>query len=222
KPYFFRPKVQLVLVVVAPDYAIAQQPSVFGQRLSPHLDYLVVRSHDRRSKQTVISPDVLQKRLQHGRDVLSAIVNLAMAAGMPSRQVRGLFRETAYANKSRLLASMTFDATSFSIVGNHTRPGKPGPVTQEAGTMAYFEVCALVQNGTWRRTPSTSFGNPMAVRDADGVVYEDAESAQHKADVVRNASLGGVMLWDVTSDDYRGDCGTVNPIARVVMDTLKA
>ncbi|XP_042147282.1 probable chitinase 10 [Ixodes scapularis] len=202
----FADTAQLLLVIVAPDYVILEHPLAFGKRLSPYLHYLVVRSHDHRFGKAVNSLDALQKRLQDSRDVLSATLNVAMAAGMPSKQ---------------LLASMTLDGISFSVEGKEARPGKPRPVTNEFGVMAYFEVCVLVQNSSWTRMPSRGFGNPVAYRDMEGVVYEDPESARHKVDVAKSSSLGGLVLWDVTSDDYRGDCGAVNPITTTVVNTLR-
>ncbi|KAM7308727.1 putative chitinase 10 [Ixodes scapularis] len=121
----------------------------------------------------------------------------------------------------QLLASITLDGISFIVEGKEARPGKPRPVTNEFGVMAYFEVCVLVRNSSWTRMPSRGFGNPVAYRDMEGVVYEDPESARHKVDVAKSSSLGGLVLWDVTSDDYRGDCGAVNPITTTVVNTLR-
>ncbi|CAN7983399.1 unnamed protein product [Ixodes pacificus] len=216
KMYTLFNQAQLLLVIVAPDYVILEHPLAFGKRLSPYLHYLVIRSHDHRFEKAANTLDALQKRLQNSRDVLSATLNMAMAAGMPSKQACTLFRSW-----SRLLASMTLDGISFSVEGREARPGKPGPVTNEFGVMAYFEVCVLVQNSSWTRMPSRGFGNPMAYRDMEGVVYEDPESARHKVDVAKSSSLGGLVLWDVTSDDYRGDCGEVNPITTTVVNTLR-
>ncbi|CAN8018252.1 unnamed protein product [Ixodes persulcatus] len=212
---------QLLLVIVAPDYVILEHPLAFGKRLSPHLHYLVVRSHDHRFGKAANSLDALQKRLQYGRDVLSATLNMAMAAGMPSKQACTLFRSSTVIDNGLLLASMTLDGISFSVEGKEARPGKPRPVTNEFGVMAYFEVCVLVQNSSWTRMPSRGFENPMAYRDMEGVVYEDPESARHKVDVAKSSSLGGLVLWDVTSDDYKGDCGVVNPITTTVVNTLR-
>ncbi|EEC16462.1 chitinase, putative [Ixodes scapularis] len=221
KMYTLFKQAQLLLVIVAPDYVILEHPLAFGKRLSPYLHYLVVRNHDHRFGKAVNSLDALQKRLQDSRDVLSATLNVAMAAGMPSKQACTLFRSSTVSDNGRLLASMTLDGISFSVEGKEARPGKPRPVTNEFGVMAYFEVCVLVRNSSWTRMPSRGFGNPMAYRDMEGVVYEDPESARHKVDVAKSSSLGGLVLWDVTSDDYRGDCGAVNPITTTVVNTLR-
>lgn len=195
-------QVQLLLCIVVTDETVNRHLAAFGKRLNPHLDYLVIRNHDQHAE----LPNTAKKRHQQGPEALANTIEAAIAAGMHSH---------------KLLASIELDGTSFRVQNATTLPGLAGPVTQKPGVWAYFEVCALLQNESWTRLPDTEVdGSPVAIMDDERIAFDNPDSVQLKMAAVKNNSLGGVILWDVTSDDYTGVCGEVNPLTRVVWEAL--
>ena len=105
-------------------------------------------------------------------------------------------------------------------------PGAPGKWTEDAGLLAYYEICDAVRNGGWNvvKDPSQTMG-PYALsphHPRTWVAYDDPAMAIVKTQYVRNKSLGGVMVWDLSYDDFHNTCGNgYNPILTSIYNTLK-
>ncbi|XP_037951361.1 imaginal disk growth factor 6 [Teleopsis dalmanni] len=110
-----------------------------------------------------------------------------------------------------------------------------GPNTVTQGFYSWPEVCALLPNpnnayGKGANAPlsrvldSTRRHGVYAYRAADKkgengiwVAYEDPDTAADKASYVRTQNLGGVALFDLAYDDFRGSCtGDKYPILRAI------
>ncbi|KAH9361920.1 putative chitinase 2 [Haemaphysalis longicornis] len=196
----------LLLVAVVEEESEITHRHAFGKRLSPFIDYLVIRN-----------------RKQHSRTFGRVLANLAVpeAASDPDLPLRLVLQAIASGLPPRqLLSSIELDAATLRVDGNDTSSGIEGPLTNVPGVLAYFEACALLKDQEWETLNVTDLGNPVAIRQEDFVSYESTDSMQKKVSIARNHSLGGVMLWDVTSDDYRGVCGKVNPLTKAASATL--
>ncbi|EDW10538.2 LOW QUALITY PROTEIN: moj9 [Drosophila mojavensis] len=110
-----------------------------------------------------------------------------------------------------------------------------GPHTQQHGIYSWPETCALLpnQNNAYSKganapltrvtDPAKRFGS-YAYRPADKkgdngiwVSFEDPDTAADKARYVRSNNLGGVALYDLSLDDFRGLCTNDKyPILRAV------
>ncbi|XP_065164237.1 chitinase-like protein Idgf4 isoform X2 [Atheta coriaria] len=107
-----------------------------------------------------------------------------------------------------------------------------GPYTQHEGLYSYPEVCAKLANpnnlkahqGKHLRKigdPSKRYGTyAFRLPDESGengawVGYEDPDTAGNKAGYVRDKGLGGIAIFDLSLDDFRGLCnGDKYPILR--------
>ncbi|XP_018329282.1 chitinase-like protein Idgf4 isoform X2 [Agrilus planipennis] len=97
-----------------------------------------------------------------------------------------------------------------------------GPYTKEPGLLSYPEVCAKISNplnlkgaGSHLRKvgdPTKRYGvYAFRLPDENGengvwVGYEDPDTAGNKAAYARAKGLGGVAIYDITLDDFRGLC----------------
>ncbi|XP_076237232.1 imaginal disc growth factor 4 isoform X1 [Calliopsis andreniformis] len=106
-------------------------------------------------------------------------------------------------------------------------PGAEGPHTNMPGILSYSEVCARLTEsavGRLRRVsdPSKKYGSyayqPYDENTgAEGiwVGYEDPDTAGNKAAYAKAKGLGGVAIYDLSLDDFRGICtGDKYPIVR--------
>jgi len=107
-----------------------------------------------------------------------------------------------------------------------------GPYTVQEGLYSYPEVCAKLANpqnlkvgqGKHLRKvgdPSKKYGTyAFRLPDENGeggiwVGYDDTDTAGNKAGYVRDKGLGGVAIYDLTLDDFRGLCnGEKYPILK--------
>nr|CAD7595854.1 unnamed protein product [Timema genevievae] len=110
-------------------------------------------------------------------------------------------------------------------------PGGEGAQTKTPGLLSYPEICALIPNPNQRATghllrrvtdPSKKLGTyAFRLPDSEGeggiwVAYEDPETAGDRATYVKNKGLGGVALYDISMDDFRGVChGDKYPILKM-------
>ncbi|PSN30895.1 Chitinase-like protein EN03, partial [Blattella germanica] len=121
---------------------------------------------------------------------------------------------------------------------NAAGQGEAGPQTKTPGLMSYPEICTLLPNPNQKATssphilrlvtdPSHKLGSyafrfPQSDSD-DGlwVAYEDPDTAGYKGAYAKNKALGGVAIWDLSLDDFRGVCnGERFPILKAAKNHL--
>lgn len=116
-------------------------------------------------------------------------------------------------------------------------PGEAGPQTKIQGLLSYPEVCSLLPNPNLKSTsaphllrrvtdPSHKLGS-YAFRLPDSsdtglwVAYEDPDTSGYKGAYVKNKGLGGIAIWDLSLDDFRGVCtGERFPILKAAKNHL--
>ncbi|XP_046896042.1 acidic mammalian chitinase-like [Hypomesus transpacificus] len=80
--------------------------------------------------------------------------------------------------------------------------GTPGPYTQEAGELAYFEICGFLNGATmvWNQPQDV----PYAYKGNQWVGYDDPKSFEIKVEWLKKNNFGGAMVWTLDMDDYKG------------------
>ncbi|KAF2717775.1 glycoside hydrolase family 18 protein [Polychaeton citri CBS 116435] len=83
-------------------------------------------------------------------------------------------------------------------------PADAGPCTNNAGTLAYFEIQDILSD----QEPKVVYDSEAAVNyivfgdnHDQWVSYDDAKTLQQKVDWANSVGLGGVMIWSVDQDD---------------------
>ncbi|XP_069687368.1 acidic mammalian chitinase-like [Periplaneta americana] len=83
-------------------------------------------------------------------------------------------------------------------------PGDAGLYTQEAGFLAYYEICSNPDwNIVWNATSSVLY----AYKTYQWLSYDDPNTITIKTKWALEKNLGGVMVWSLESDDFHGNCG---------------
>lgn len=90
----------------------------------------------------------------------------------------------------------------------------PSVYTSEEGILSYYEVCEMMSNKEtrvyWDDLAEVPFAIIMGVNDTDSdssnlwISYEDARSARKKVEYAKKMSLGGVSIWSLDMDDFKG------------------
>lgn len=99
-------------------------------------------------------------------------------------------------------------------------PGEKGNATREAGYLAYYEICQMIQDQDWElEAPYPELMGPYAYKGNQWVGFDDEDIILEKAKFIAREKLGGGMVWTLDNDDFRGKCyGEHSPL----ISTLKA
>ncbi|XP_059062527.1 probable chitinase 2 [Achroia grisella] len=83
-----------------------------------------------------------------------------------------------------------------------------GRFTGEDGFMGYNEICLELDNKTspWDRLWDESSSTPY-LRNGDKIIsYDNGRSIAIKVKMAMDYKLGGLMVWSIDTDDFRGHC----------------
>ncbi|RZC41996.1 Glyco hydro 18 domain containing protein [Asbolus verrucosus] len=83
--------------------------------------------------------------------------------------------------------------------------GDAGPYTRQMGVIGYNEVCAYESD--WERVWDDEQKVPHKVKGTQWFGYDDEESLRYKVEFANSKNLGGVMIWSLDTDDFKGICG---------------
>ncbi|KAI9560101.1 hypothetical protein GHT06_014111 [Daphnia sinensis] len=96
--------------------------------------------------------------------------------------------------------------------------GLPGPYTQQAGMLAYYEICNQVRQGVWTEVSNDS---PFAFRGNQWVGYDNVESVRRKANYIKREGFGGAMVFSIDMDDFKNTCCTeAFPLTKAIARAL--
>jgi len=118
------------------------------------------------------------------------------------------------------LYGKSFAVQQFELHSPHQGNGEAGPYTRAAGTLAYYEICAYVNNG-WTEMWDEQGQVPYAHNGNTWVGYENPRSIQIKAEWIREQGFQGAMVWAIDLDDFQGTCGSKYPLTSILHSTLK-
>ncbi|KAH9512999.1 hypothetical protein Btru_035553 [Bulinus truncatus] len=100
----------------------------------------------------------------------------------------------------------TFHMNNFNqnyIGAPSSGSGSAGPITKDAGTLAYYEVCDLIKAGA-QPIFEQSQRNPYFVHGNDWIGYDNQQSVKEKTCYAIHNGYGGVMFWELSMDDFSG------------------
>ena len=97
-------------------------------------------------------------------------------------------------------------------------PGSPGPYTREGGFMGYNEICSL--EDSWNYKYSKEHEAPIISNSNQWIGYDNVQSLEKKVNFATANNLGGVMIWSIETDDFRGKCGPKYPLLNTINNQL--
>ena len=100
------------------------------------------------------------------------------------------------------------DTSQFDIGAPATGGGEPGRYTGEAGFLSYYEICDFLHKDNTTLVWDNEQQVPFAYRGDQWVGFDDERSLKTKTSWLKNEGFGGIMVWSVDLDDFRGYCGT--------------
>ncbi|KPJ08355.1 putative chitinase 3 [Papilio machaon] len=120
------------------------------------------------------------------------------------------------APKEKLMIGMPTYGRSFTLI-NETQfdigapasgGGQAGRFTNEAGFMSYYEICDFLREDNTTLVWDNEQMVPFAYREDQWVGFDDERSLKTKMTWLKEEGFGGIMVWSIDMDDFRGTCGT--------------
>ncbi|XP_003743473.1 endochitinase [Galendromus occidentalis] len=147
--------------------------------------------------------------------------------GISVSQVMQAWRK-AGAPANKLIMGFAFYGKSFTLqnpsnngIGAPASAGQAGEVSQEGGTLFYYEICERISKRGWKRVFDDATKGPYAFGENQWVGYEDVEGIKHKTDLINKEGFAGAMVWAIELDDQSGVCGGGKfPLANAVSKGL--
>ncbi|BET02278.1 chitinase [Nesidiocoris tenuis] len=99
------------------------------------------------------------------------------------------------------------DETKFDIGAPASGGGKPGNYTAESGFAAYYEICDFLHEDNTTLVWDNEQQVPFAYRGDQWVGFDDERSLKMKMEWLKEEGFGGIMIWSIDMDDFRGICG---------------
>ncbi|XP_044253062.1 probable chitinase 10 [Tribolium madens] len=98
--------------------------------------------------------------------------------------------------------------TQFDIGAPASGGGTPGKYTSEAGFMSFYEICDFLHEDNTTLVWDNEQQVPFAYRGNQWVGFDDERSLKTKMAWLKEEGFGGIMIWSVDMDDFRGSCGS--------------
>jgi len=98
-----------------------------------------------------------------------------------------------------------------------------GPVTREQGFLGYNEICKelTAPGSNWTVVWEKCHRAPYMFRGDRWVSYDNERSVRLKANFAFEKKLGGVMVWSIETDDFKGLCNGVKfPLLQTLNNAL--
>ncbi|XP_060067637.1 acidic mammalian chitinase-like [Ylistrum balloti] len=122
----------------------------------------------------------------------------------------------------KMMIGMPTYVHTYTLLFEHfTAPGSPARSKGQCDFCGYTWACAMIkQNGT--RVFDEGARVPYVYRGDQWVSYDDEGSLSEKAQWVKDHGFGGVMVWNMKSDDTEGVCDgkTKHPLIKAIRKTL--
>ncbi len=100
------------------------------------------------------------------------------------------------------------DPSKFDIGAKSDGGGEAGRYTGEEGFLSYYEICDFLHEDNTTLVWDNEQQVPFAYRGKQWVGFDDERSLRTKVSWLKTEGFGGIMVWSVDLDDFRGYCGT--------------
>ncbi|KAH9362022.1 hypothetical protein HPB48_014961 [Haemaphysalis longicornis] len=163
----------------------------------------------------VLPPESSLLRRPHAGRRLSQLVDMVVLPPQWLGRQRALDMMLASGfPASQLVGAVRLEGIPYTL--NH-RESYTGTVPGHEHTFAYHELC--VKRG-WKRHSDGDI--TLLHRGRSWFISEDAASLREKTAKFLAKGLAGIIIWDVSADDFLGFCGPKNALVETIHNTSMA
>ncbi|ESP03970.1 hypothetical protein LOTGIDRAFT_110289, partial [Lottia gigantea] len=114
--------------------------------------------------------------------------------------------------KEKLILGLPTYSRTFTMNTTVNQPGNwslsSGVAFTTVTTANYYEICKKLKEGEWTEGWDDEQSVPFAFTGTEWSGYDNERSVKAKAEFVKDNQYGGLMVWQLASDDFPGTaCG---------------
>ncbi|KAJ8680393.1 hypothetical protein QAD02_016180 [Eretmocerus hayati] len=210
----------LILSAAVGSAETSASQSYLIAEVAKYLDFINLMTYDLHGqwdKKTGINAPLYHASEEQNQDRLlnvDACVNYWINQGAPPKKL--VLGVPLYGRSFKL------DNPSMNGIGAPASQGaNPGPYTNEPGMLGYNEICENLKYKAWKEVFHEEQRVPYAYKGDQWVGYDNERSLKEKADYVKKMGLGGMMVWSLETDDFKGICGEKYPLLNVINQNLR-
>ncbi|XP_064472690.1 chitinase-like protein 3 [Ornithodoros turicata] len=183
----------LQFVVTVPQYANVLHLDKKGRKLTRFLDYVAVVMHELDEVNTtdpILTPLFKDTKRNSIEDVMASVIEKGLA---PAKMLLTINLDGYVCTLDKPYEQST------SVTWNDTKAVRQVP---------YREICKMLKDHEgWTSGIDADSARPFVFKGHYWIGYENQASIRKMASLVAKLGLGGVFIWDITSDDFEGNCG---------------
>ena len=131
---------------------------------------------------------------------------------------------------AKINMGIPFHGISWLLSGDEESLSPPIKEVSNPTPMNYYDICMNVNSKGWQmeHDPDHITGcyahSPFSAQTGfvTWVGFDDINMVKNKTAYARSRGLGGVMIWDLSQDDFANSCGDgVNPLLNAVAEELR-
>lgn len=186
--------------------------------ISTYVDWLSLMAYDYHgyweSKTNHIAPLFEQNHNTPDRMNVHSSVSYWLEKGIP---------------KSKLVVALPFYGQSFSLAKNASTRGVGAPVvgpgnaarhTRVPGFVAYYEICEMALQNTWKVVKEKN-GHYAYDGQDQWISFNDVSDIRAKGKYIKDNELAGAAVWALDLDDFVNICGCgANPLLSSINEEL--
>jgi len=157
--------------------------------------------------------------LESGDDLLlnaDWTVNYWMANGVPASKI---IMGVAVYGRGFTLAN----TAQNGLLAQTSGPIPEAEFTRQNGSWGYNEICKSLGQGGWSVVRDSCYQAPYAAKGNLWIGYDDIQSITVKGQYISAKNLGGVMIWEIDTDDFKGIChGQTFPLTRAAISAMNS
>lgn len=181
-------------VTVAPTESEALQYYKISE-IHPLVDFINLKTLNFKSPWDKVTGYIAPLYSQDENNINSC-VEFWLSQGVPSDKI--VISIPFYGNTYTLK-----DSEENQVGAPSTDAGRPGPFTDKPGFLAYNEIC----HKNWQEVNDDESGAMYTYLEDEWISYDNNQTLGMKIHYVNQFDLGGVMVWSLEDDDFKGDCG---------------
>ncbi|XP_064472688.1 chitinase-3-like protein 1 [Ornithodoros turicata] len=198
----------LQFVVTVPYYANVLHLDKKAGKLTRFFDYVAVVMHEFdevHASEPILTPLFKNQKKNSAEDMLASVIEKGPT---PSKMLLTINLDGYVCTLDKPYEE------SASLTWNHTKA-----VTE----VSYGEICKMLkEQAGWTGGIDADSARPFVFKGHYWIGYENQASIRKMSSLVAKLGLGGVFIWDTTSDDFEGNCGAPNGLVREVFMEVRA